>query len=401
MTNVQKQLRVLYSFPHKLGAGRICYLGWQIVNSLAAAGADVTVFTGVLQKPLPKNVRVITTLSFGKLRISYKMLGTLRACMLHDYFVSRKIKDWAGKIDLIHTWPLGALRTLATANTFGIPTVIERCNAHTEFAYEVVQKECERVGIALRSDHEHAYKENYLVREKREYRLADRILCPSDFVAQTFIDKGFAKEKLVRYGYGFDEKKCYPDSRPKPNQGGLTFLFAAGCAPRKGLHFALEAWLKSTASRNGTFLVVGDFVPGYAEKLSKMMSHPSVKYLGYRHDLPDVMRQSDVLVLPSVEEGSALVTWDARGCGCVLVVSDATGAPCNHLENAMVHPAGDVDTLAQHMTMLHEDRNLYNRLRENSLRTASQMTWGYSGVRLLEVYRNILASKDAEKHNNN
>jgi len=33
-----KPIRVLYSFPHKLGADRICYTAWQQVNGLAAAG---------------------------------------------------------------------------------------------------------------------------------------------------------------------------------------------------------------------------------------------------------------------------------------------------------------------------------------------------------------------------
>ena len=79
----------------------------------------------------------------------------------------------------------------------------------------------------------------------------------------------------------------------------------------------MEAWLKSTAHRDGTFLVVGEFIPGYAEKLSPLLAHPSVKRLGFRKDLPDVMRDSDILVLPSIEEGSALVTYDARSSGCV------------------------------------------------------------------------------------
>src|SRR5262249_26481666 len=46
------RVRVLYSFPHKLGAGRICYTAWQQVNGLAAVGADVTVFPGVLHRPV-------------------------------------------------------------------------------------------------------------------------------------------------------------------------------------------------------------------------------------------------------------------------------------------------------------------------------------------------------------
>ena len=386
------RVRVLYSFPHKIGAGRICYLAWQMVNNLAKAGADVLVFPGVLHRPLPANIRVRPTLSWGKVRISYKIMGTMRACVLHDYIVSRRIEKLREQIDIIHTWPLGALQTLKTAARLGIPTVLERCNAHTKYAYDVVQRECERLGVTLPADHEHAYKADVLLREEEEYRLADRILCPSEFVARTFIENGFAPENMVLYHYGFDERKCYPETKQKSKKSGLTILFAGGCAPRKGLHYALEAWLRSPAHHSGTFLIVGEFVPGYAEKLSSMLSHPSVRILGYREDLPDVMRQSDILVLPSVEEGSALVTWDGRGCGCVLLVSDATGAPCKHMENALVHRAGDVETLTRHITLLHEDRELLERLRANSLSTTHEMTWSKSGEGLLRVYRDILAT---------
>ena len=387
------RIRVLYSFPHKIGAERICYLAWQMVNSLAATGTEILAMPGVVERLLPSSVKVRPTLAWGKLRISYKALGSMRAFALHDYVVSRRIEKLVGQIDIVHTWPLGALRTLKTAVKLGIPTVLERCNAHTKFAYEVVHRECERLGVVLPPDHEHAYKADVLRKEEEEYRLADRILCPSDFVARTFIEKGFAREKLVLYQYGFDEKKCYPETKLRNKKSGLTMLFAGGCAPRKGLHYALEAWLRSPAHQDGTFLIVGDFVQGYAEKLSSMLAHPSVRLLGYREDLPDVMRQSAILVLPSIEEGSALVTWDGRGCGCVLLVSDATGAPCKHMENALVHQAGDVDTLARHITLLHEDRGLLEKLRTNSLSTTNEMTWKKAGVSLLQVYRDILAKK--------
>jgi glycosyltransferase involved in cell wall biosynthesis len=364
-----------------------------MVNVLAAAGTEILAMPGIVHRPLPPSVKVRPTLAWGKLRISYKALGSMRAFALHDYIVSRRIEKLAGQIDIIHVWPLGALQTLKTAARLGIPTVLERCNAHTRFAYEVVQRECERLGVTLPPGHEHAYKADVLRKEEEEYRLADHILCPSDFVARTFIEKGFAREKLLLYQYGFDEKKCYPETKLRDKKSGLTMLFAGGCAPRKGLHYALEAWLRSPAHQDGTFLIVGDFVPGYAEKLSSMLTHPSVRLLGYREDLPDVMRQSDILVLPSIEEGSALVTWDSRGCGCVLLVSDATGAPCKHMENALVHRAGDVDTLARHITLLHEDRELLEKLRANSLSTTNEMTWGKAGVKLLQVYQDILATK--------
>jgi glycosyltransferase involved in cell wall biosynthesis len=364
-----------------------------MVNGLAEAGADMLVFPGVVHKPLSPTVKVQPTLARGKARISYKLMGTNRAFALHDYIVSRRIERLARQIDIIHVWPQGAERTLRTAAKLGIPTVLERCNAHTRFAYEVVQKECDRIGVPLPPDHEHAYKADVLRKEEEEFNLAYRILCPSEFVARTFVDKGFAREKLVLYRFGFDEKRCYPETKQRDKSAGLTMLFAAGCAPRKGLHYALEAWLKSPAHKNGTFLIAGEFVPGYAEKLSSMLSHHSIKLIGYRNDLPDVMRQSDLLVLPSVEEGSALVTWDGRGCGCVLLVSDSTGAPCKHMENSLVHKAGDVGTLTQHITLMHENRELLEKLRANSISTTQDMTWSNGAMSLLQVYKDILAEK--------
>jgi glycosyltransferase involved in cell wall biosynthesis len=388
-----RPLRVLYSFPHKLGAQRICYAAWQHVKGMANAGVEVTAFPGVLHRPLPANVTIRPTLARGRLRIPYRVLGRSRALALHDWIVSRRMRDLAGEIDIVHTFPLGAARTLETARQLGIPTVLERCNAHTAFAYEAVKRECERLGVTMPTGHEHAYDPRLLRHEEREYELADFLLCPSDFVMKTFLDRGFPREKLLRFQYGFDETSCYPAPEGRSPAKGLTVLFAAGCAPRKGLHYALEAWLRSSAHREGRFLVVGEFIPGYAERLSHMLSHPSVERLGFRHDLPDVMRASDILVLPTIEEGSALVTYDARGCGCVLLVSEASGAVCEHMIDALVHTPGDVGTLARHFTMLHEDRSLLERLRENSLATAGELTWDVSSRYVMDAYGTVLRER--------
>ncbi|MGZ3608193.1 MAG: glycosyltransferase family 4 protein [Syntrophales bacterium] len=393
MKQQAQNIRVLYSFPHKLGADRICTTAWYQVYGLAKAGAEVLVFPGALSRPLPTDIKINPTLSWGKVRIPYKVLGDMRAFSLHDYIVSQRLEKLAGEIDIVHTWPLGALRTLETATRLGIPTVLERPNAHTRFAYEVVQRECERLGMVLPPDHEHAYKEDVLIKEESEYQLATRLLCPSDFVARSFLDFGFSKEKLARHQYGFDEQVYYSDPGSRQERAtGLTMLFVGGCAPRKGVHYALEAWLKSTACHEGKFMIAGGFVPGYAEKISSMLSHPSVHVLGHRTDVPQLMQQSDILVLPSIEEGSALVTSEARGSGCVLLVSEAAGAICEHMENALVHRVGDVSTLTQHINLLQEDRNLLRRLRTESLRLVPEITWNAAGVKLLEVYRETIAT---------
>ena len=390
MNSSNTGVRVLYSFPLKLGADRICYTAWQQVNGLAAAGADLLVFPGAVSRPVPPGVRVHMTLARGKLRIPYSLLGTLRTVALHDYIVARRIEKLSGQIDVIHTWPLGALETLKAAARLGIPTVLERPNAHTGFAMEVVQKECDRLGVTLPPNHEHAYNAEKLRKEEEEYRLATRLLCPSDFVVKTFLDRGFAKEQLARHIYGYDEQVYYPSNEPRDPKRGLTMLFVGVCAVRKGVHYALEAWLKSPASKDGTFLIAGEFLPDYAEKLAPWLQHSSVKVLGHRKDVPELMRKSDILVLPSIEEGSALVTSDASASGCVLLVSEAAGAVGQHMKNALVHQVGDVEALTQHINMLNEDRILLEKLRVAGLETAPRTTWTAAGRVLLEVYRGTI-----------
>jgi glycosyltransferase involved in cell wall biosynthesis len=385
------RLRVLYSFPHKLGADRICYTAWQQVNCLVKAGAEVLVFPGVLHRPVPASVEVHPTMAWKKFRVSYKLLGKMRALALHDHIVARKIEKLVGQVDIIHAWPVAALETLKTAAKLGIPTVLERPNAHTRFAFETVKKEFDRLGVNLPPKDEYYYREDVLKKEEAEYEMADFILCPSDFVARTFVDQGVARSKLLRHAFGFDENVFHPSGEPENTRSGLRMLFVGVCAVRKELHFALEAWLNSPASRTGTFLIAGQFLTAYANKLSAMLSHPSVRVLGQRDDVPELMRNSDILILPSIEEGFPLVIAEAIGSGCVPLASDACAEICRHMENGLVHPVGDIEALTRQITMLHEDRTLLGTLRKGCESTAREFTWTAAGVRLLNVYREAIS----------
>jgi glycosyltransferase involved in cell wall biosynthesis len=337
-------------------------------------------------------VSVFATLARGRVRLPYRAIGQLRALRLHDRLVARRLPALVGKIDVVHTWPLGALATLKAARELGIPTVLERPNAHTRFAYEAVRRECERIGVTLPPDHEHAWNDRVLEIEEQEYELADALLCPSDFVVDTFLEHGFSREKLVRHFYGYDEQSFYPDTASGSDERGLTVLFVGVAAVRKGLHFALDAWLASPASQNGTFLVAGELLSEYGSYLTQALAHPSVQVLGHRDDVPELMRRSDVLVLPSIEEGFGLVCTEALGSGCVPLVSDACTEICRHEENALVHHVGDVEALERHITRVARDRELLARLRAGCLETAPAVTWTAAGLRLLDAYHEVVAA---------
>jgi glycosyltransferase involved in cell wall biosynthesis len=386
-------VRVLFSFPHKIGAGRICDIAWYQVAGASDAGIEMAVYPGVVHRPLPPAISVSPTLARGRLRIPYKAFGHRRAFALHDAVVARALKSMAGDVDVVHLWPLGSKRTLVAARQLGIPTVLERPNAHTRFAYDVVRRESDRLGVELPRDQEHAFNADVLRIEEEEYGLADFLLCPSDFVLQSFLDEGFERGKLLRHLYGYDESRFFPAADREP--GGLRMLFVGVAAVRKGLHFALEAWLRSPASREGTFTIAGEILPSYGAKLQTMLGHPSVHVLGHRTDVPELMRSSDVLVLPSIEEGSALVCSEAIGSGCVPLVSRASSAACRHEENALVHDVGDVNALEEHITLLHRDAELLSRLRGGAIRSAPDLTWAQAGRRLAEIYRMVASRRSS------
>ena len=122
-----------------------------------------------------------------------------------------------------------------------------------------------------------------------------------------------------------------------PEERQFTVGFFGRGEPRKGLHLALRAWLDSGAAEGGRFVIAGGIEPAYEELLEPLLGHPSVQRLGHVADPAALMRACDVMVLPSFEEGSALVTYEGRACGCVLAISDRTGAPAENGVDALVH----------------------------------------------------------------
>jgi glycosyltransferase involved in cell wall biosynthesis len=109
------------------------------------------------------------------------------------------------------------------------------------------------------------------------------------------------------------------------------------------------------------------------------------------------MRQCDVMIFPSLEEGCPLVCNEALASGCVPLVANAHPDACVHLENSLVHEAGDVMQLYKHITMLYQRPDLLGKLRENAIRSGLSITWKDAGKRLVEVYEQAAGKKLAKK----
>lgn len=94
---------------------------------------------------------------------------------------------------------------------------------------------------------------------------------------------------------------------------------------RKGVQYLLEAW-KQLAWRDAELWLVGRVMADCAPVLRHYADLPGVTLLGYVPDQVNAYQTSDVLVVPSVEDGFALVVARAMACGLPVIVSNHTGA---------------------------------------------------------------------------
>ena len=177
--------RVLFSFPSRIGTSGIGTTAWHQATGLARRGAEVHLACGSVERDLPGVHVLAETMRVAGRNIPYRAVGVDRAIAYHDWRVARMLQTGKDRFDVVHAWPGGGERTLTAARARGVPAFLERPNAHTAFAFDVVARECERLGMRLGASSAHAYDAVKLAREEREFAAAQALLCPSDFVAAT------------------------------------------------------------------------------------------------------------------------------------------------------------------------------------------------------------------------
>lgn len=89
-----------------------------------------------------------------------------------------------------------------------------------------------------------------------------------------------------------------------------------------------------------------------------------VMFLGTRNDVPALLRQSDIFVLPSLQDNHPYAVMEAQVAGIAVIVSDAGGMPemVAHGETGLVFQVGNDEQLYQYLHSLLSDEQLYNHI---------------------------------------
>lgn len=132
---------------------------------------------------------------------------------------------------------------------------------------------------------------------------------------------------------------------------GLVVGTVGWLLPIKGPMYLLRTMAEVWKSHPQTSLVYvgkGDLEEELRKEASRMGVSERVWFLGWRDDIPEILRILDIFVLPSLNEGMGRVLVEAMAAGRPVVASNVGGIPDLVIEgeNGILVPAADSKALA-------------------------------------------------------
>lgn len=117
-----------------------------------------------------------------------------------------------------------------------------------------------------------------------------------------------------------------------------------------------------------------------AERAEHLGIEARVHLLGFREDIPDILKASDAMVFPSLREGLGLVAVEAMASGLPVIASDNRGTR-EYMQdgvNGYVVWKNDVDGTAESIKKLYhmwtKDKASYHQMQQNCLKTAERFS---------------------------
>lgn len=171
--------------------------------------------------------------------------------------------------------------------------------------------------------------------------------------------------------------------------------------PDKGFDILLEAaYIVLQARQNTHFIIVGSIdEPHYYQRLISRMDQLKIEnnlhFLGFRSDIPEILRQSNVFALTSFSEGGPYVLLEAMACRCAAVATKCGGIVENvikdHVSGLLIE-VGDFEALARNILVLLSDSSLAQNICENAYKIVDGNYEAKQSIdKLMDVYDKVLS----------
>ncbi|MFH1521525.1 MAG: glycosyltransferase family 4 protein [archaeon] len=387
---MKKKVDVVYVVASKLGS---IGMGSAAYNAVKGIGHDgklsFKVFCRGYDKRLglnPKNVKSYGHLEY--LSYPFRFLEKKMGIETINYF--KHINNLFGKLifknlpdcKIYHSWMGLAPEAVLKAKKGGAILVLEAANSHPLNTLKILNEEFKRYD-----------REDLIVNPKtiqKEIDLInkfDYVMCPSDFVYDSFLGQGFSKKQLVKMPYGVDLKKFSTIKNREDNK--FRIVFVGSLQLRKGVQYLLQAW-GELKLKNAELLIVGRVWPDADEIVKRYKNNKTIKFIGFTKNLKYYYEMSDVFVFPSLEEGSSLATYEAMASGLPSIVTFNSGSIARDEKDGFIIPIRDVKSLKKKISYFYDNPSEVKRMGKNARKFVEKYTWGNYGKNLIRAYKRML-----------
>ena len=294
-----------------------------------------------------------------------------------DRAVARRIKSSRGTqtVGGIFGYEDGCLETFRAAKDRGMKCFYDLPIAYWETVRTLLAEEGRRLPeweptlVGTRDSVEK------LKRKTDELALADTVICPSLFVLQS-LPQAVQKDKnclVAEFGSPPGNWGAARRSHQSPDQ--LRVLFAGSMTQRKGLADVFAA-MKLLKRHDVELIVMGspiapmEFYRSQYRDFTYMSTRP-------HHEVLHLMQSCDVLVLPSIAEGRALVQQEAMANGLPLIITANTGGEDLVVpgETGFLVPIRSPEIIAEKIAWLADHRNALPDMRHAAIKKADEYPW--------------------------
>lgn len=395
MNHAAVRPRIIYSCFTKIGASGLGLDAFELLRGIHARGALVKgVFYGNHQREIPwDRLRLIRFHPYHLFsNLSSRYYYPLKRIHL-DRVTSSVIRREG--CDVFHGWSTESLRSIEAAHAVGAVAFVERASLHPKVSMDLLEEEYDRFGIKRRPVRLDGLLATIdavsrsLTVGIEEFARADRIIVQSPYAVETFVQQGVLRGKIVMVPRAVDIHRFTP---PSDREQDRTFraLFVGQLCLRKGLPYLLRAWT-ALRLRDAELVLLGPLHDD-VKALMAGLSDPSVKHVPWSDDTAAFYRRASVLVLPSLVEGSAKVTYEAMACGVPVIVTPNAGAVARDRQDGFVVPIRDDGAIKEALLTLYENRDLGRAYGRAARKTVEMYSWDYHRDVMWEAYQQTYAA---------
>jgi len=305
--------------------------------------------------------------------------------VLFDWYVARNLS----RCDVFCGLSGSALHTGKVAKSRGAKYVCDRGSSHIRTQDSILRDEYDRQGIPFPG-----IDPRIIAREESEYEAAEAITVPSTFALDTFVESGIPRRKMRLVPYGVDLQWFYPCAPRSENE--FRVLFVGGVCVRKGIAYLLKAF-RQLQCEHKHLTLAGTVSPELERVIERLRNENQISIMGHvpQPRLREILSMSHVMVLPSVEEGLALVQAQAMACGCPVIASQNAGARDLFTDGkeGFIVPIRDSDAIADRLQLLADNPEVRLCLSEAGLQRVRAIGgWEQYGDRMYQIFSELIGS---------